>query len=157
MKRSVHSVAAVCGALATVIAVVSSPAWAAGELAPEKAIRARQSAYYLMGQQMARINATVKGDLPFDKPAMETSAEVLDAVSRIATEYYPAGSDQGSTKAKPSVWKEQPRFQQLAQASQADTAKLRAAVHAGDLGAIKAAFGAAGQSCKACHDSFKAQ
>jgi cytochrome c556 len=157
MKRSVFSLAAVCVALAGVIAAVSAPAWAAGELAPEKAIRARQSAYYLMGQQMARINATVKGDLPFDKSAMETSAEVLDAVSRIATHYYPEGSDQGSTKAKPNVWKELPRFQQLAQASQADTAKLRAAVHAGDIKAIKAAFGATGQSCKACHDSFKAQ
>jgi cytochrome c556 len=157
MKKSVHSMVLACGAMAAVVAAMSAPAWAAGELAPEKAIRARQSAYYLMGQQMARINATVKGDLPFDKSSLESSAEALDAVSRIATEYFPVGSDQGDTKAKPNVWKEAPRFQQLAQASQADTAKLKAAVRTGDLGAIKAAFGATGQSCKACHDSFKAQ
>lgn len=157
MKRSLRSISLACSALATVILAVCSPALAAGELAPEKAIRARQSAYFLMGQQMARINATVKGDLPFDKPALESSAEALDAVSRIATDYFPVGSDQGDTKAKPNVWKEAPRFQQLAQASQADTAKLKAAVRAGDLNAIKAAFGATGQSCKACHDSFKAQ
>ena len=30
--------------------------------AAEKAIRTRQSAYYLMSQQMARINATLKGE-----------------------------------------------------------------------------------------------
>ena len=36
-------------------------------------------------------------------------------------------------------------------------AGLDAAVKAGNLDAIKAAFGAAGGSCKACHDDFRAE
>ena len=40
---------------------------------------------------------------------------------------------------------------------QAEVAKLDAAVKAGNLDAIKAAFGAAGGSCKACHDDFRAE
>lgn len=126
-------------------------------IAPEKAIRARQAGYFLMGQQMARINATVKGDLPFDKSAMQISAEALELISRMVTDNFPPGSDQGTTKAKPEVWKEAPRFKQLALDSQAEAAKLKAAVHGGDMSAIKAAYGATSKSCKNCHDAFKAQ
>lgn len=126
-------------------------------IAPEKAIRARQAGYFLMGQQMARINATVKGDLPFDKSAMQISAEALELISRMVTDNFPPGSDQGTTKAKPEVWKEAPRFKQLALDSQSEAAKLKAAVHGGDMSAIKAAYGATSKSCKNCHDAFKAQ
>ena len=139
------------------VASLCIPGLAAAESATEKAIRARQSSYYLMGQQMARISATLKGDAAFDKAALETSAEAVDLIGRLVLDYYPAGSDQGSTKAKPEIWKETPRFKQMAQALQAESAKLKAAVHGGDLDAIKAAFGATSKSCKACHDAFRVQ
>ena len=134
------------------------PGLAGAESATEKAIRARQSSYYLMGHQMARIGATLKGDLAFDKAALETSADAVDVISRLVLDYFPAGSDQGgSTKARPEIWKETPRFRQMAQALQAESAKLKAAVHGGDLDAIKAAFGATAKSCKACHDAYRVQ
>jgi cytochrome c556 len=134
------------------------PALASAESATDKAIRARQSSYYLMGQQMARIGATLKGEAPFDKAALETSADAVDVIGRLVVDYFPAGSEQGSnTKAKPEIWKETPRFKQLAQALQAESAKLKAAVHCGDVDAIKAAFGATAKSCKACHDAYRVQ
>jgi len=139
------------------VASLCIPGLAAAESATEKAIRTRQSSYYLMGQQMARISATLKGDAAFDKAALETSAEAVDLIGRLVLDYYPAGSDQGSTKAKPEIWKETPRFKQMAQALQAESAKLKAAVHGGDLDAIKTAFGATSKSCKACHDAFRVQ
>ncbi len=37
----------------------------------------------------------------------------------------------------------------------AEVGKLNAAAKTGNLDAIKTAFGAAGQSCKACHDNFR--
>jgi cytochrome c556 len=36
-----------------------------------------------------------------------------------------------------------------------EVAKLNAAAKTGNLDQIKAAFGAAGASCKACHDDFR--
>ena len=138
-------------------ALMWAPLSTTAQTAPEKAIRARQSSYYLMGQQMARINATVKGDLVFDKPGLQLSAEALDLIGRMVGDNFPAGSDQGSTKAKAEIWLEGPRFKQLAQSSQADVVKLRAAVQTGDLDAVKAAYGVTSKSCKACHDTFKAQ
>jgi len=38
---------------------------------------------------------------------------------------------------------------------QAETAKLVAAAKTGDLAQLKAAFGPAAQTCKACHDAFR--
>lgn len=145
------------GTSVALIMCMGMPALACAQTAPEKAIRARQSGYYLMGQEMARIGATVKGDLAFDKTALETSAEVVDVIGRLVVDHYPAGSDQGSTKAKREIWSETPRFRQLAQASQGETAKLRTAVRVGDLDAIKAAYGATSKSCKSCHDAYKAR
>ncbi|MBT9525238.1 MAG: cytochrome c [Rhizobacter sp.] len=156
MKNTVQTLKriAVCVVVATIgVTATASPQ----VLAPEKAIRARQAAYFLMGMQMARINATVKGDVPFDKSTMQISVEALDLIGRMVTDNFPPGSDQGTTKAKPEVWKEAPRFKQLALESQSEAAKLKAAVHAGDMSTIKAAYGATSKSCKACHDTFKAQ
>lgn len=133
------------------------PAVASAQSATEKAIRARQSSYFLMAQQMARIQSTLKGEQPFDKAALATSAEAVELMGRLAVDYFPPGSDQGSTKAKPEIWKETPRFKQMAQASQGEAAKLKAAVHGGDIDAIKAAYGAVSKSCKACHEAYRAQ
>jgi cytochrome c556 len=132
----------------------ASTAWA--QLSPEKAIRVRQSSYYLMGHHMSRINATLKGDAPFDKASLESSATVLDLLGRLVADHYPAGSDSGNTRAKPEVWKEAARFKELGKASQAEAAKLLGAVQGGNLDAIKAAYGSTTKSCKNCHDSFKA-
>lgn len=127
------------------------------QVAPEKAIKARQSAYFLMGQEMALINASIKGNAQVDKADLQMSADALELLSRIAVENFPAGSDQGATKAKPEIWKDAGHFKQLADAMTAETSKLKSAVASGDVSAMKAAYGATSRSCKACHDSFKAQ
>jgi cytochrome c556 len=145
------------GTLAAVVACMCLPSLSSAQAAPERAIRARQAGYYLMGLEMARIGATVKGDLAFDRAALETSAEALDVIGRLVVDNYPTGSDQGSTKAKPEVWSETPRFKQFAQASQSEAARLRAAVRGGDLDAIKVAYGAMSKSCKSCHDVYRAR
>lgn len=139
--------------IAALLATTSS---AFAQNAPEKVIKARQSAYYLMGDQMARINATAKGDLALDKAFILQNAEVLEVLSKAVRSYYPPGSDQGApTKAKPEVWKDAARFKQLADASHEEILKLKAAVATGDLPVMRVAYGAAAKSCKSCHDSFK--
>lgn len=134
-----------------------APALSFAQNTTEKAIRTRQSAYYLMGQQLGQINAVIKGGLPFDQPSLHVRAQLLDALGRLVQESYPPGSDRGNTKAKPEIWKDLSRFKELASDSQRETAKLRTAVEGGNRDAIKAAYGTTSKSCKACHDSFKAK
>ena len=143
------------GSLLAATLLVFLPTHSSAQSALEKAIRARQSGYFLMGQHMSRIGATVKGELPFDKSNMAISAELIDLVSRVVIDNFPEGSDKGTTRAKPEIWKEAPRFRQLAQASQVEVTKLKTAVQTGDIQAVKVAFGTASKSCKACHEAFR--
>ena len=63
--------------------------------------------------------------------------------------------DKGDARALPAIWTEQAKFKEGADKMQAEVAKLSAAAKTGNLDAIKTAFGAAGQTCKACHDDFR--
>jgi cytochrome c556 len=149
-----NCLAAAAGALFLTLSTAASAA--SMPMPPEKAIKARQAAYFLMGQQMARINATIKGDMPFDKQELQLNAHSLELLSRLVVDNYPAGSDQGS-KAKPEVWKDAARFRHLAEAMTLETGGLKNAISNGDLPLLKAAYGKVSQSCKACHDNFKAR
>ena len=56
---------------------------------------------------------------------------------------------------RPEIGKEQDKFKQRSEAMQAEVAKLVPAAKSGNLDQLKAAFGPAAQSCKACHDDFR--
>jgi cytochrome c556 len=65
-----------------------------------------------------------------------------------------AGSDKGSGMKADALAKKDD-FMKLAAANQAEVAKLLAAAKGGDMNAIKPQLGAAGASCKACHDLYR--
>ena len=66
------------------------------------------------------------------------------------------GTDTGRpTAARPEIWKEQATFKDRGEKMQAEVAKLVPAAKSGNLNQLKAAFGPAAQSCKACHDDFR--
>jgi cytochrome c556 len=65
-----------------------------------------------------------------------------------------AGSDKGSGM-KADALAQKDKFTQMHTATEAELAKLVTAAKGGDVNAIKPQFGAAGASCKACHDAFR--
>lgn len=143
--------------LVSLIGCLAAPLAHAQFAKTEDAIKYRQSALTLMGNHMGRIGAVVKGEKPFNAAEVQASAAVIEFASRLPWEAFVPGSDQGQTKAKPDIWKEPARFKQASEKMQSEVAKLSAAAKTGDLAQIKTAFGAAGQSCKACHDDFRAK
>ena len=64
------------------------------------------------------------------------------------------GSDKGSGM-KADALTQKDKFTQMHKTNQAELAKLAAVAKGGDLNAIKPQFGAAGASCKACHDTYR--
>jgi cytochrome c556 len=64
------------------------------------------------------------------------------------------GSDKGSGM-KADVLTQKDKFTQMHNATSAELAKLAVVAKGGDLNAIKPQFGAAGASCKACHDAYR--
>jgi cytochrome c556 len=92
---------------------------------PEDAVKYRQSALSVMGTHFGRLGAMANGRVPFD------------------------------AKAKPEIWKEAAKFKEHGDKMIAETTKLAAAAKVGNIDALKAAFGPAAATCKACHDAFK--
>lgn len=150
MKRAFSGLA-----LVALTAVAALPLAAHAQFAKvEDAIKYRQSALSLMGAHMGRVGAVVKGQRPYDKAAVEADVTIIEMMSRLPWSAFPPGSD-ANTKAKPEIWSDQEKFQAASEKMQAEVQKLSAASRTGDLAQIRTAFGAVGQSCKACHDNFR--
>jgi cytochrome c556 len=122
---------------------------------PEDAIKYRKAAMTVMSTHVGRIFAMANGKVPFDAKSVADNAEVAAAVSRWQFSGFVDGSDKGDTKAEPKIWAEMDKFKVAAGKSQDDLVKLNAAAKTGSPDAVKTAVGAVGQSCKACHDTYR--
>lgn len=124
---------------------------------PEDAIKYRKNALFVMQQHYARIGAMVGGKVPFDAKVAADNATIAESLSKLPWAGFGEGTDKGDTKAKPEIWKEQAKFKEGADKMQSEMAKLAAAAKTGNLDSIKTAFTATSGTCKACHDSYRAQ
>ncbi|MDO8457763.1 MAG: cytochrome c [Burkholderiaceae bacterium] len=122
---------------------------------PEDAIKYRQGAMFVKGQHLGRIGAMVNGRVPFNAKLAAENADVVAMMAGLVLPGYGPGTEGG--KAKPEIWKDQTKFKELADAGLAEAVKLAAAAKTGDLDNVKAAFGAAAETCKSCHDAFRSK
>lgn len=122
---------------------------------PEDAVKYRKAAFTVMGAHFSRIGAMANGRVPFDATVAAENAAIVQAMSRLPFAAFGPGTDKGDTRAQPKIWSEQPRFNEAAEKMQSEVDKLAAAAKTGNLDSVKTAFGAAGQSCKACHDNYR--
>jgi cytochrome c556 len=141
-------------ALAAVVTSVSVPAMAQFQK-PEDAIKYRKAALSVMGNHFGRIGAMASGKAPFDAKVAAENAAIVETLSKLPFAAFGPGTDMGETRAKPEIWTEQAKFKKAAETMQAAVADLNVAAKTGNLDAVKTAFGAAGKSCKACHDAYR--
>ena len=141
-------------ALVLATAVLSTPAMAQFQK-PEDAIKYRKASFTVMAAHFGRIGAMVNGRVPFDAKVAAENAAIVETLSKLPWAAFGPGTDKGDTRALPDIWKEQDAFKAGADKMQAEIGKLVAATKTGNLDSVKAAFGAAGQTCKACHDDFR--
>jgi cytochrome c556 len=121
----------------------------------EDAVKYRQSVMFLVGQHFSRMGAMVKGEQPYNKETFEKNAVLVDSLYRMGLDAFMApGSDKGSGM-KADALSQKDKFTQMHNTTEAELAKLVAVAKGGDLNAIKPQFGAAGASCKACHDAYR--
>ena len=120
---------------------------------PEDAIKYRQSVFTVMSNSMGKIGAVVKGEAPYSKDEVAKNAAVIATLSSLPWQAFGPGTEGG--KAQPEVWSDNAKFKAASEKMQLAVADLNKAAQSGDLDSIKKAFGAAGGSCKNCHDDFK--
>lgn len=148
MKKLASFILAAC---AVTLSVPASAQFAK----PEDAIKYRKSALFVMQQNFARLGAMASGRAPFDAKVAADSAAVAAFVSTLPWAAFGEGTDKGDTRAKPEIWKEPAKFKEYADKMEAELAKLSTAAKTGNLDSIKVAVGAAGATCKTCHDAYR--
>jgi cytochrome c556 len=122
---------------------------------PEDAIKYRKAAFTVMAAHFSRIGAMAAGRVPFDAAAAASNADIVATMSKLPFAGFIDGTSAGDTRAKPEIWTNRAKFDAGATKMQEELAKLNAAAKSGNFEAVKTAFGAAGQTCKACHDDFR--
>jgi len=134
--------------------LASTPA-AAQFAKPEDAIRYRKAGMTMMATHLGRVAAMANGRVPFDAKAVAENAEIATIISKLPYAGFIEGTDKGDTRALPAIWSENDKFRAAAAKMQDEMAKLNVVAKSGNVDSIKAAVGAVGQACKACHDSYR--
>ncbi|WP_174874101.1 c-type cytochrome [Vogesella oryzae] len=120
-------------------------------------IKSRQQVFEQYKQTVGSMGKMVNGDTAFDKEMFAKLAAHMDELAQQPWQYFTPGSDKGKTEARPEIWSKPAEFKDATDKHKAAVAKLKtAAASAGSVDDVKAPFGAMQQTCKACHNQFRA-
>ncbi len=119
-------------------------------------ISARQAAMKAVGGQMRTLGGMAQGKVAYDDFAVLSALEIMRDGVITARPLFPAGTEMGEeTRAKAEIWAAGSDFD--ARMGQL-IASLDAALAAepADLASYRPLFGAIAQSCKGCHEKYRA-
>lgn len=148
------------GALALVVAGASLAAHAEA-VTPEEQIKLRKAGYSYMSWNMGKIKAQViDQSVAYNQQQILAAANTLDAIANSGMgALYGPGTDQQvgaqTTRVKPEMFQNFDDVAKISGEMTQATAQLVVAARADDQRAIRTAFAAVGQSCKACHDQYR--
>ena len=118
----------------------------------------RQSWFALVAANFGPMASMVKGEMPWDQERMEAFAGDLDTLMELdVIRGFPAGSEKGTTRAKPEIWENKADFEAKMKDLRDAVDALEDAAETGDKEAIARQVGTTGEACKACHDEYKSK
>jgi cytochrome c556 len=138
---------------------------AAGALA---APMSKQAALKIMHERhegmetVGKTNKVLRREITADAPdikAIRGATRTMAALSGKASHWFPKGTgpELGKTGAKPEIWQDPKNFAVRLRDFQGAAKALNAAAARGDINAVKARYGDLGNTCKACHDKYRAE
>ena len=128
------------------------------KIRPEKVIRYRQSAMDMIGWNFSPLGAMVKGKTPFDAKEFSRRADRLEWLGPQLLEGFSKGSDTGAeTDAKAEIWTAFEDFQARLDDYVNESKKLAEVARNGSEADMKEQFKKTAESCKACHDKYRAE
>jgi cytochrome c556 len=117
-------------------------------------IGARQKLMKANGAAAKTALDMVQGKVPFDAAKAAQAMNTIVSDMETFPTLFPEGSDKGDTKASPDIWANMDDFKMHA-AQLGTDAKAAADAAAQGEDAFKAAFGAVGGDCGACHKKYR--
>lgn len=135
---------------------------AAAQLSVEDQIKARQAAYQFMSWNMGKIKAqAVDDEVEFNADQMKAAANAIAAVanSGMGALFSPDSSldKADDTRLKPDFFQRPDKAREVGMNFGREANKLQEVAASGDKAALARQFAAVGESCKACHDDFRAE
>jgi cytochrome c556 len=146
----------IIAALATIVCAGSAFAQGTPTKA-EQALKYRKSVYQVIAWNFGPMGAMAQGKIPYDATEFAMRAARVAAVTPLLGEAYPAETkDVSDSKLKPEMWSNRADFDAKLKALVDRSATLAATAKSGDFEKSKAAFFETANTCKSCHDKYKA-
>ncbi len=141
--------------------VAAQVAHGAGDDPLLKAVKARQAEMTLRSFNAGPLFGMAKGDIEYDAEMAATLANNLLIMTTVKNgRMWPGGSDNEAypddTRALPEIWTTFPDIEDKGKAF-LDAVAALAEVAGTGLGELRSVIGDVGQSCKGCHDDFRAE
>ncbi len=134
----------------------------AAQMTVEDQIETRKATYQFISWNMGKIKAqTVDGSVPFDARQMMAAANAIAAAanSGMSALYSPesAMDKAENTRLKPEFFTQPEKAREVGVNFVMEANKLQEVAVTGDQKALAQQFARVGQTCKACHDDFRAK
>lgn len=131
---------------------------ACGGVDPNSPLGKRQALFKQMLKTSEDLGGMLRGRIAFDAPRFVSGAAELERLSRQPWQHFPQAREADGSRAKDEVWQRQAHFQELARALESSTAALVAATSVAPLNSadLAPAVQRVEDSCKACHEAFRA-
>lgn len=127
----------------------------AAAMTATEAIEQRKKGMEGVRDGILALSAIAKKEQPFDADVVRTNAEKIAGHLEEAATLFPEGSDSGDaeTAAKPEIWTDRSNFDTILASSHQAAVDLQSVTEAS---AFPPALGKLGNTCKSCHDLYKA-
>jgi cytochrome c556 len=123
----------------------------------EKLLKYRKALYQAIVFNVGPMGAMAADKMPFDSADFATRASrVADLTPMLAESYAPETQGVANSKLKPEAWQNRADFDAKMKDLVDTSAALAQVAKGGDPAKSKAAFFDMANSCKACHDKYKA-
>jgi len=122
---------------------------------PETLVKQRQSAMTLQGKYFGPMAGMAQGKVPYNADTVAMNAAFLDALSRMPWDGFAESTKDVKSAALPAVWSEGAKFKEAQENFQNAVQGLVKVSRGGDEATQKAAIGAVGKTCGACHQNFR--
>jgi cytochrome c556 len=140
------------------VSALSGAALAQGQpTQAEKTLKYRKALYQVIAWNVGPMGAMAQDKMPFNAADFATRAgRVAELAPMLAEAYPPDTQGVANSKLKPEAWQNRADFDAKMKDLVDTSAKLAQVAKGGDAAKSKAAFFDMANTCKACHDKYKA-
>jgi cytochrome c556 len=128
---------------------------ASAQAKPDVLVKQRQAGMTLIAKYFGPLGGMAAGRVPFNATVVARNAGYLEVLSQLPWDGFDASTSGEKSSALPAVYSDSAKFKQAGEDMKTAFTKLAAAAKGGNEGDIKAAIGATGKTCAACHDNFR--